>query len=170
MKRSTPMKRTAFKSKGLPPPRPAKQLDGYTPRARPMAVPAVAANASRFAPQPKDNPLQHAGYMALVRRLACARCGRPGPSQFCHADILGAGGKGKGIKSDVRLGWPGCGPDIRTGAPGCHWIVGTSGKLTKGERHAFEAAAGAQTRAKILTAGTWPARLPRWPGDIETPT
>lgn len=107
---------------------------------------------------PKDKPLQHLGYMTIVRGLPCARCkSSQWRSQFCHADILGRGGKGKGLRSDCRLGWPGCRE--------CHWFVGTSGKMTKTERHAFEAAAGVSTRAAVIAAGLWPARLPRWPGD-----
>lgn len=106
MKRSAPMKRTAFRPKDAPPPRPATRMDGYTIRPRPVAVPAVAANAPTFAPQPKVPVLQHAGYMALVRGLPCDRCNwfRKGFIQFCHADVLGVGGKGFGLKSDCRLG------------------------------------------------------------------
>jgi hypothetical protein len=159
MKRSTPLKRTGFKSK-LPPRREAKQID-YTPRPRLVVVGAPAANSSTFNPQPKAAPIQHAGYMAAVRTLACARCGwfRKGSIQFCHADE----GKGLALKTDCRLGWPGCGP--HDGLPGCHWIVGTSGKLSKAERREFEANASASTRASIRSSGRWPARLPAWPAD-----
>lgn len=157
MKRNTPMKRTAFKAK-VPPPRPVKRMDGYTLKPRPMAVPVVAANASVFAPQPKVEVLQHLGYMALVRKLPCDRCGwyRKGFMQFCHADE----GKGTGTKTDCRLGWPGCGP--HDGLPGCHYLIGTQRILPKEERREFERQASARTRAKIIAAGTWPARLPLW--------
>ena len=108
------------------------------------------------APIPKENALQHAGYMAAVRLLPCARCGISGFSQFCHADE----GKGAAIKTDCRLGWPGCGP--HHGRPGCHWYVGTSGRMLKAERREFERQAGARTRALIIAAGQWPKRLPLW--------
>lgn len=121
--------------------------------------------AALFKPMPKDNPIQHEGYMALVRKLPCELCGIHGYSQFCHADIIGAGGKGKGIRSDCRLGWPGCGPHFDGKfrmQPGCHWRVGTSGHLTKEQRHEFEKDAGARTRALIEQSGMWPVDLPRW--------
>lgn len=134
--------------------------------------------AALFRPVPKDNPLQHEGYMAAVRKLPCYGCGVRGLTQFCHADILGAGGKGQGIKSDCRLGWPGCGPSPlqnswftagdgptlpNTAGNGCHWYVGTSGQMPKLERHEFEAQAGRETRATIKRMGLWPADLPDWP-------
>jgi hypothetical protein len=104
----------------------------------------------------KDAPIQHQGYMGLVRALPCAMCGRRGPSQFCHADQ----GKGLALKSDCRLGWPGCGP--HDGRPGCHWFVGSSGRMGKQARREFEAAAAARTRVDILATGKWPERLPLW--------
>lgn len=154
MKRSAPMKRTAFGSKLLPA-RAATQTT-YTPRPRAVAV-AVQAIVSRAVVQvPKDNLQQHRGYMALVRTLPCARCRRfyPGLMQFCHADILGRGGKGRGLKSDCRLGWPGCAE--------CHYFVGSTGTMSKAERHAFEATAGTETRRLIFSRGLWPASLPLW--------
>jgi hypothetical protein len=155
------LKRSGFKQRAYTP-RETTQTT-YTPRPRPVAV-AVAEIAPR-APVLKDNPLQHQGYMAAVRELPCARCGiwRPRLIEFAHADILGRGGKGKGLKSDCRLGWPGCGP--HDGLPGCHYIVGTSGQLSKAERHQFEADAGRRTRIAILSSGKWPKGLPLWPDD-----
>ena len=153
MKRSTPMRRTAFKSKALVQ-RPVKTID-YTPRPRDVAV-AVHAVARAMVAAPKENILQHRGYMALVRLLPCARCRcyYPGLMQFAHADILGFGGKGRGIKSDCRLGWPGCAE--------CHRIVGSTGRMPKAQRHDFEARAGFETRSTIYSRGLWPASLPLW--------
>ena len=149
------MKRSAFNVQR--PPRPAKQIGPeYTIRPRAAAV-AVAGPARPTVAVPKDGMLQHLGYMAAVRKLPCAFCNKIGPNQFCHADILGAGGKGLGIKSDCRLGWPGC--------MTCHFFVGTSGTWPKRVRQAFELAAGRRTRATIRSLGQWPARLPSWPGD-----
>lgn len=148
------MKRSGFKSKA-PVPRPAKQCD-YVPRPRAIAV-AVAGPARATVAIPKDNPLQHLAYMAAVRSLPCDLCRTHAGSQFCHADILGKGGKGIGIKSDCRLGWPGCAD--------CHYYVGTSGSMPKETRHRFEAAAGRRTRAEIRRRGLWPATLPAWADD-----
>lgn len=151
------MKRSGFASK-LPPRRPVKQIEGYTPRPRAVAV-AVAGPDRAVVSLPKQDAIQHEGYMAAVRKLPCARCGIGGFTQFCHADE----GKGMGIKTDCRLGWPGCGPhgDLR----GCHWYVGTSGDMAREDRREFERAAGNLTREAIRHHGLWPASLPAWAGD-----
>ncbi|MEO8391208.1 hypothetical protein [Polaromonas sp.] len=80
-------------------------------------------------------------------------------TQFCHSDE----GKGERIKTDVRRGWPGCGP--RAGIPGCHWFIGTSGTLPREERRAFEDRAAAHARAEVRRRGWWPATLPYWLDD-----
>lgn len=98
----------------------------------------------------KENMLQHEGYMAVVRTLPCAHCGRAGPSQFCHADM----GKGTGIKTDCRRGFPGC--------PECHVLLGSSGKISRVERRELESLYGMVTRAKVHALGAWPLRLPAW--------
>lgn len=119
-----------------------------------MAVRAVMATDFRArASRPKDEPLQHHGYINLVRSMRCIRCGAQPRSQFCHADE----GKGQGIKSDCRLGWPGCAD--------CHWLVGTARIYPKAERRALEADYGRRTRESVLAVGLWPKRLPPWPGD-----
>ena len=147
------MKRSGFKVQR--PPRPATQCT-YTPRPRAIAV-AVAGPARATVQVPKAEPLQHGRYMAAVRGLRCYRCHAPPRSQFCHADILGKGGKGIGIKSDCRLGWPGC--------VVCHHYVGTSGAMPKEARHRYEDEAGRATRATIRDLGLWPATLPAWADD-----
>lgn len=116
-------------------------------------------SAPASGPMPKEGAIQHQGYMAIVRRLPCMRCGyRPpvGSNQFCHGDQ----GKAMGLKTDVREGWAGCGP--HDGLPGCHWLVGTSGKLGKQERRAEEDRLAALTRAEVQRLGLWPRRLPVW--------
>lgn len=113
----------------------------------------------RIVPDPKENPLQHLGYMAAARLVPCVRCGfwRKGYMEFAHADFS----KGTGIKTDCRRGWSACGP--HDGLPGCHWLVGTSGRMGKEGRREFEAYAADVTRREVIAAGNWPARLPRWP-------
>lgn len=150
------MKRSPFKVQRPPgsrPPRAAKQIgEGYTIRPRAIAV-AVAGPARATVRVPKAAMLQHEGYMAAVRSLPCYRCHKPPRSQFCHADE----GKGTGIKSDCRLGWPGCG--------NCHFYIGTVRALGKADRRKWEAEAGRATRATIRDLGLWPASLPAWPDD-----
>lgn len=147
------MRRTAFKRKQYEPP-PAAPL---RPLERPVNYAQVSANDPAPAIQ-KDNPLVSEAYRALVRAMPCAHCGRPPRSQFCHGDQ----GKGMGLKTDDRTGWPGCGPDLNTNSPGCHWLIGTSGRIPKAERRALEARYAAQTRAEILASGKWPKNLPAW--------
>jgi hypothetical protein len=102
---------------------------------------------------PKEQMLQHEGYMAAVRLLGyCMLCRHSCRPQFCHRDQ----GKGMGLKTDVREGWPGCAE--------CHYMVGTSGKLAKEDRRALELRLGAQTREAVKAAGMWPKRLPEWTG------
>ena len=163
LKRTKPMNRgSGFKPKGWTP-RPCKVID-YEPRPRAAAV-AVADTRARMVVQvPKQEPVQHQGYMDAVRRLPCYRCGVVGFTQFCHSDE----GKGAGIKTDCREGWPGCGPHfIAPGVmdSGCHHYVGTSGRMGKVRRREFEAEASRNTRALIRALGEWPADLEPWPED-----
>ena len=145
------LKRTAFKR---PTHRPPKQIGAeYTLRPRAVAE-AWADNKARMTVAVmKENPLQHAAYMNIVRDLACHRCGKPPRSQFCHSDE----GKGLAIKSDCRLGWPGC--------AGCHYLVGSTGSLGKAARRNFEDEAARATRALVRALALWPSTLPVWPED-----
>lgn len=125
-----------------PPPAPLRAL------ARPVAVwrPEPVATAT------KENARQHAGYMDLVRAMPCMHCGQAPRSQFCHADE----GKGMGIKTDCRRGWPGC--------AACHHLVGSTGLLGRDARRALEDQYACRTRAAIVAEGLWPGSLPRWEG------
>jgi hypothetical protein len=102
----------------------------------------------------KEEASQSGAYMAAAKALGyCMRCGlqvepRNGLLDFCHADL----GKGQGIKTDVRLGWPGCRK--------CHEIVGR--ELLRPVRRAVEYLLGVMTRAAVIAAGTWPKRLQMW--------
>ena len=126
----------------------------YTPppRAplRPVERRATYAGRTTLVLVPKENVIQHSGYMNVVRALPCMHCGRPPRSDFAHADQ----GKGIGIKTDSRRGFPLC----RT----CHHLIGSTGALGREERRRLETEYGARTRAQIEADGTWPARLPRW--------
>lgn len=145
------LRRTGFKRKEYQPAPPAP----LRPLARQVIYARISAN-DPAQPVAKENPLVCEPYRALVRAMPCAHCGRPPRSQFCHADQ----GKGMGLKTDDRRGWPGCGPDLATGAPGCHWLIGTSGRYGKDERRRLEDLYAARTRAAIVAAGKWPKGLP----------
>lgn len=154
--RRTPMPRgKGFRRPERPSRAPAAPLV-TTVRPLHRAVMATAADFGGCAPVLKENAIQHEGYMALVRKLPCMRCGIVGFTQFCHADS----GKGMAIKTDCRRGWPGCGPRPLT--PGCHWIVGMTATYTKEQATALENEYGARTRAAVLESGLWPKTLPLW--------
>jgi len=137
------MKRSGFARKVYEPPAQAPL--------RAIERPPAYADASGHAdPVGKECALQHQGYMNLVRAMPCARCGMSPRSEFCHADQ----GKGMGIKTDCRRGWPGC--------HDCHFFIGSTGTLSKMTRRALEDAYAHAARKKILSAGLWPANLPLW--------
>lgn len=99
---------------------------------------------------PKEDAIQHSGYMNLVRAMPCMHCGRAPRSQFCHSDQ----NKGVAIKTDCRRGFPCC--------RRCHELIGSTGKLGRAERRRLEDEYADRTRAKIIAYGAWPARLPMW--------
>ena len=133
------------------------------PRVKPVLVPRaeparavlrrVDGNARMTVAIPKPRTAQHLEYMRVVRLLPCAHCNRIGPSQFCHSDE----GKGTGIKSDCRYGWPGCGP--HSDSPGCHYLIGTQRIYPKQERRELEAKLARETRHLIKDMGQWPDSL-----------
>lgn len=103
---------------------------------------------------PKEAASQSPAYQRAAKALGyCMRCGRQvapltGELDFCHADI----GKGQGLKTDARLGWPGCRE--------CHETVGR--QMAKAVRRAVEYLLGVMTRAAVREAGTWPKNLSEW--------
>lgn len=103
----------------------------------------------------KEEMLQHLGYMSVVRKLGycmlCTRVPRKGFLDFCHTDQ----GKGAGIKTDVRRGWPGC--------RDCHTRVGSSGQIPREHKRELEDALAFVTRSKVRALGWWPTRLADWP-------
>lgn len=118
--------------------------------------PADTSGPSR----PKEAVQSSPTYERNARKhLTCRHCkAKPLFPQFCHRDQ----GKGLAIKTDVRLGWVGCGPDPKTSEPGCHWLIGTSGTYSKAERRLMEDEYAASTRAEMEALGLWPKNLPKW--------
>ena len=106
------MKRSGFASK-LPPRRPVKQIEGYTPRPRAVAV-AVAGPDRAVVSLPKRAPARDESYRRLVAALPCILCGVEGRSQAAHPNT----GKAKGAKADDLLCFPLCAD--QPGARGCH--------------------------------------------------
>lgn len=150
------MKRSGFKRK---PPAPYVKAERIAPVYDRLTV---RVNIARFTDEVtaivKAAPARSEAYRKEVRKLACAHCGTFGFTQFCHSDE----GKGMGIKSDDRHGWPGCGPHLEGHhmTPGCHALIGSTGSMTRDKRRALEAKYATETRQAIRQSGKWPKGLP----------
>lgn len=146
------MKRSGFARKRYLPPPPA-------PVRRSTRAGVICRIDPHVLAIPKENLIVLEAYRALVRQLPCARCGRPPPNQFCHADE----GKGMALKTDDRRGWAGCGP--HDGLMGCHYLLGCTGYFSQRERRRLEREYARWTRYQILAGGLWPPELPLLPED-----
>lgn len=89
-------------------------------------------------------------YRRLVAQLPCSWCGREGFSQAAHPNH----GKGMALKVDDRRCFPLC--------VTCHPEFDQGPRLTREDRREMADAWEIQTRQRILSAGKWPATLPRW--------
>lgn len=166
MARSTPLKRTGFKSR-----MPRKELEvdreaALIQRAQ-AAMKNVVARASVMVgsctgvPVGKDAPVRSERFRRAVASLPCAHCGIAGYSQHAHEND----GKGKAQKLDDRRAMPLC--CTRPGIEGCH-VAFDQYRLIPGGRHAhieLGRAMAAQTRQLLNTLGLWPARIPQYPTD-----
>lgn len=129
-----------------PPPEPARAL---------VLVRGTYSGGTSGRPIAKEACSQSMAYQTAAKSLGyCMRCGLKvepltGQLHFCHADL----GKGQGIKTDVRAGWPGC--------PICHEEVGRH--MAKPVRRAVELLLAAMTRQAVRDAGKWPKNLGEWP-------
>lgn len=103
-----------------------------------------APSAPVFVQTPKDEPVRSEPYRRAVAALPCFRCGIHGLSQAAHADE----GKGLAIKACDLTCYPLCG--TRLGEPGCHWLVGTSGRINRGERRGLELRGKEATQATLI--------------------
>ena len=157
--RRTPMKRPAW------PKAPALSVTGRRAPPRPLSKPANYAQAGAAGPAvPKEAPARSESYRRAVAALPCIHCGIAGHSQHAHANA----GKGLGLKTDDRAGFPLCAP--RPGIEGCHARFDQYRLLPGGRDEHAEAGErwAERTRAAVLEAGVWPNRLPRW-GDERGP-
>lgn len=88
-----------------------------------------------------------------VAALACVCCGRPGPTQAAHLNLL-ALGKGRGLKVSDALTVPLCPPRLLQ--PGCHWRLDQSGDYDKAASAVLQLTWLGQTRTRLLALGQWP--------------
>ena len=123
-----------------PPPR-VRQYTGAnpgSPRAQPVRISDGKARAC--VPIKKAAPVRDEAYRRAVAALACAHCGKPGPSQCAHGDE----GKGMGIKACDLTCFALCAD--APGRRGCHVLIGSSGLFTREQRRALETKYAEQTR------------------------
>lgn len=120
-----------------------RQWEGEAPVIERRACRMSEATSQLSVSVPKANPARDESYRRLVASLACAHCGRAGPSQCAHSDQ----GKGLGIKASDLETYPLCadGPGRR----GCHTVIGASGLFTREQRRALETRYVAQTKALL---------------------
>lgn len=150
------MKRTAF-SRKLPPSRPATQWGGDSlPGPRSPALRIDDGCARAVVSIPKLKALRSEAYRRLVAAMPCMNCRLNDGSQAAHPNT----NKAKGLKADDRLCFPLCA--VRFNAPGCHYLFDQYELYPRAECAAIADAWGKATRAAIVAAGAWPARLPRW--------
>lgn len=166
MMRSTPMKRTGFKSRSASVPQVlsreqrlderaqrALQIGLAKPLARVAMVVCTSAVAAVFV---KEKPLRSETYRRLVAAMPCAWCCIEGYSQHAHENE----GKGFAMKVDDRRGMPLC--CARPGNEGCHTAFDQY-RLLPGGREAHRQIARRwveETQIAIFTTGLWPANLP----------
>jgi hypothetical protein len=128
MKRTTPLKRTAFKRK----PRPAPTKTERVPRDLTLLGPTLLAartgrmardlGAEKPAPAPKPEPFRAEAWLRAVRSIPCVFCGAP--VQAAHRNE----GKGMGTKVDDSLAAALCPPE--------HAEIDQGKSMTRDERRA----------------------------------
>lgn len=167
MMRSTPMKRTSFKSRTTSVPlvlTREQRLDERAQRAlqtgmaKPLARVAMAVCTAVVAAVVKEQPQRSEVYRRLVAAMPCAWCRIEGYSQHAHENE----GKGARLKVDDRRGMPLC--CARPGIEGCHTAFDQY-RLVPGGRAAhieLGRALSKRTRQQIMDAGLWPAKVPQW--------
>jgi hypothetical protein len=100
---------------------------------------------------PKSSPVRSEAYRRYVAALPCFNCGIEQYSQCAHGDE----GKGMGLKTDDRTGYPLC--SERPGISGCHHFVGRV--LSREDRRKMEQAGAADTKAKLIEQSKDDAKL-----------
>ena len=152
MKRSAPMKRTAFRSK-LPPPRPEKTID-YTPRPRAPVAAVQAGQPRAVLPVPKFEYVRDTRLRDVCRALPCQHCGASGPDAgvtWAHSN-QGIHGHARSIKaSDVfvaALCWI------------CHRELDQGKRWDQATKVAIWTAAHLRTVAQAVLLGLWPRDIP----------
>ena len=137
---------------GRPPPKPAKQMDGYTVKPR-AAAGAVAGPARAIISLPKKPPVRDERLRDMCRALACQHCGYSGENAgvtWAHSNQSKHGKAGAMKASDVyvaALCWI------------CHRRLDQGKDWTQEEKVAHWTAAHRKTVALAVKSGTWPSGI-----------
>lgn len=147
MKRSAPLKRTAWPRRAQP--KGEQRPEHIAPVVKPLERPPVywqPANDPHIA-APKVVPVRDEAYRRLVATLPCIRCGIQDHSQAAHPNM----GKGTGTKVDDRDCFPLCAD--RPGVRGCHPAFDQGALYAKEERRRLELEWAAKTRERLRMEG-----------------
>lgn len=160
MKRSAPLKRTAFTRKTDSANTTENQPQSHGQQALPAIISVVkrrtnyATVAAFQGGVPKAQPVRSEAYRRLVAALPCCICGIAGQSQAAHGSGAGtAVCKGMGMKSCDLTCFPAC-------ALKCHPALDQGALFTKAVRHALEPVWAADTQRRIHAMGKWPKGIP----------
>lgn len=153
LKRTTPMKRTAFASKGWPPlerERAIRSMPSVDPARFRLPVPVVGMAA----PVSKATYIRSKALREAYRLIPCQACDAQDGTVVCaHANESWAG-KGMGIKASDDRAASLCFT--------CHARLDQGSDMTRAERRAFWMAAHLKTIPALVAAG-------HWPKDIQVP-
>jgi hypothetical protein len=143
--------RTPFRRKDAPPPRPAKQMDDYTPRPRRTAVAEVIPEQRPVVSCPKFVYVLDKRLRDMCRAMECQLCGAHGRSTWAHSNqaIHGKGGQIKA--SDVY---------VAALCPECHHEIDQGHRWSQEVKVAAWNRAHAQTVREAVKRGLWPPGIP----------
>lgn len=147
LKRTTPMKRTAFASKGWPPlerERAIRSMPSVDPARFRLPVPVVGVAA----PVSKATYIRSKALREAYRLIPCQACGANDGTVVCAHANEGWAGKGMGIKASDENGASLC--------FACHSHLDQGSDMTRDERRAFWLAAHLKTIPALVAAGYWP--------------
>lgn len=151
LKRTTPMKRTAFASKGWPPierERAIRSMPSVDPARFRLPVPVVGMAA----PVSKATYVRSKALREAYRLIPCQACGVSDGTVVCaHANESWAG-KGMGIKA--------CDTRAASLCFTCHSKLDQGSDMTRDDRRAFWLAAHLKTIPALVAAGHWPKHIP----------
>lgn len=132
-------------------PRPAKQMDDYTPRPREVVL-RRDPPATMCVPLPKFEYVRSPALLKACRELPCQHCGKQDGTVVAAHSNQAKHGKGRGIKaSDVFVAALCC---------NCHTVLDQSPVGNRQWRVRMWSAAWIKTVAALVACGLWPDDVP----------